>query len=120
MHEMSIAQNLLSLIREEMANNQVTRLYKVKIKAGEFNSIVSESLMFCFKALIEKTPFEGAELIIETIQIKLRCWNCRTEFIPEFKDPVFYQASCPECGQDIGHQLIQGDELFIDYIEADS
>ncbi|HMB30339.1 MAG TPA: hydrogenase/urease maturation nickel metallochaperone HypA, partial [Desulfohalobiaceae bacterium] len=38
MHEMSIAQNLLSLIREEMANNQVTRLYKVKIKAGEFNS----------------------------------------------------------------------------------
>ncbi len=120
MHEMSIAQNLLALIKEEMEKNQVTRLYRVKIKAGEFNSIVHESLIFSFKALTEKTPFQGAELVIETIPAKLRCCHCQTEFVPELKETVFCLAPCPECGQDIGHQLIQGDELFIDYIEADS
>ena len=116
---MSIAQSLISLIKEEMNKNQVSHLYQVKVRAGEFNSIIPDSLIFSFKALIEKTPWEGAELILETIPIKLRCAECRTEFSPEFNDPVFHSSPCPKCGQDIGHQIIQGDELFIEYIEAD-
>ncbi|MCF8031133.1 MAG: hydrogenase maturation nickel metallochaperone HypA, partial [Desulfohalobiaceae bacterium] len=44
MHEMSVAQSLIDIIRNEMDKNAVTTLQTVKVKAGRINAIVPEAL----------------------------------------------------------------------------
>lgn len=118
MHEMSIAQSLLSIVEQEMARNQVTRLEKVKVKCGQINGVVPEALEFAFQTLTRETSLEGAELEIETVPLRLQCSQCETSFQARTDDTIFFHLPCPTCGHDFGHTVLAGKELNIDYIEA--
>ena len=121
MHEMSIAQSLMDIIKEEMEKNNLTTLLKVKIRAGRLNAIVPDALMFCFDMLLKDTPWEGAILEIETIPVKMKCSKCGREFVAPSEERIgsLLSLPCPYCGMDVGHTLIEGKELLIEYIEAE-
>ncbi len=121
MHEMAIAQGLMDIVRQEMKKNGVKTLLKVKVRAGRMNAIVPEALQLCFDMLLQDTPWPGAILEIETVPIKLKCPKCSTIFSPEEQDFLgsIIQAPCPECGTEIGHEMVEGKELLIEYIEAE-
>ncbi|SKA68361.1 hydrogenase maturation nickel metallochaperone HypA [Desulfobaculum bizertense] len=117
MHELSIAQSLLAIIREEMDKHELTKLRKVRVKHGKLAAIVPEALEFAFEACIANTPLEGAELEMECVPLKLKCSACGTLFSPEDPDTLF--IPCPNCGEGIGHQVLQGKELYLDNMEAE-
>jgi len=119
MHEMSIAQSLLELVRQEMDKNNVSRLLKVKVCCGRLNAVVPDALHLAFEALTRQTDLEGAELEIEEIPLILACGHCGQTFDPGDGDTVFFHFPCPACGEDIGHSVQQGRELHIDFIEAE-
>jgi hydrogenase nickel incorporation protein HypA/HybF len=119
MHEMSIAQSLLDIVREEMGKNGVTRLIEVKIKSGEMNGVVEEALRTAFDALTRETPLEGARLEIETVALTLQCGSCGAVFRPGETDSLFFSSPCPECGEEFGHAVTAGKELNIEHIEAE-
>ena len=115
MHEMSIAQSILAIIEEEMEKQPGATLKKVTVGNGALAGVVSDALVFGWEAVTMTTPLEGSVLVVNEIPIKVRCGGCKNEFIPEDK---LYMA-CPECGLELGHEVLQGKELQIESIEVE-
>lgn len=65
MHELSIAKNLLDILKEQADIHNIKKAAKVKLKVGQFTAVEPSSLRFCFQILSEKTVFEGAVLEID-------------------------------------------------------
>jgi hydrogenase nickel incorporation protein HypA/HybF len=119
MHEMSLAQSLLDIVRQEMRNHQVHRLVAVNVKAGRLNAVVPEILKTAFETLIADSPYPQAEISIDPVPLELRCGHCSRHFFPEADAPLFSLFPCPACGHDSGHTIIAGQDLFIDSIDAE-
>lgn len=115
MHEMSIVQSILGILREEMVKHDGQKLKKVVIKNGALAGVVTESLQFAWDALTPDGEFDGAKLEIIEVPIKVACGDCGEEFSPEHTRCM----PCPKCEQLLGHKVLQGKEMLIDSIEID-
>lgn len=115
MHELSVAQSILSIIEEEMAKNGLTRLGKVVIVNGELAGVITEALEFAWQAITIDTDREGSVIEIKEVPLELRCMTCGHRFFPGGAK----YAPCPECGEVLGHEVLQGKELYIENIEAE-
>lgn len=93
MHEMSIAQSLIDILKEEMEKHCAKELKSVHLHIGELSAVVPDALSFCFRVLVEGTALAGAELIMKVVPLKGYCPRCRLEF--EIKNYTFL---CPFCG----------------------
>jgi len=113
MHEMSIAQGLLDIIKEEMDKHGARVLRSVRLQIGQLSAIVPESLSFCFEIMTAGTELEGARLNMEMIPLRGTCRKCNQEF--EIKE---YAFECPYCSsREI--DTISGQELSIVEMEVD-
>ena len=117
MHEMSVVTSLLSIVREEMEKHDFHRLLLVRVRYGALSNIVPEALSFAFEALTAGTDFEGAVLETEEVPITLKCSQCGHTF-PAVKGEHFF-APCPACGEQYGHSMETGRELYVQHIEAE-
>ena len=113
MHEMSIAQNILEIVREHVPPGQESAVRAIRLRVGEQSGVVADSLEFCFTAMVSGTPMEHAVLDIVEIPLVARCGTCGTESRSEFG---FYE--CPKCGG-TNMTLVSGSELQIVEIELD-
>jgi len=115
MHEMSIVQSILGILQEEMVKHDGKKLKKVVIKNGALAGVVTEALKFAWDAMTPAEGFDGAQLEIIEVPIKVACGDCGEEFMPEHTRCM----PCPKCDQLLGHTVIQGKEMLIDSIEID-
>ena len=115
MHEMSIVQSILGILHEEMVKHDGHKLKKVVIKNGALAGIVTESLQFAWEALIPGGEFDGAQMEIQEIPIKVKCGDCGEEFYPGHTRCM----PCPKCDQLLGHTVLEGKEMRIESIEID-
>lgn len=113
MHELSIAQNILDIVRENLSANGGGRLKSVKVKIGELAGVVPDSLDFCFGAITKGTEMEEARLEIEKTCIVARCNDCGRDFPVEG-----LMFSCPIC-KSTGITVIAGNELQVIEIEVE-
>ena len=111
MHELSLAENIIEIVNEQLESGGVTQMVeRVFVKAGSLNAIIPESLSFNFDVLKAGSEFlKYAVLDIETIPVRIRCNNCRRDGILE--EPVFI---CLECGLPV--EILSGQELRVDSI----
>lgn len=65
MHELGVAQSILDLVRQHVPEEQGGDVRAVTVRVGEFAGIVTESLDFCFGAIVAGTPYDRAFLTIE-------------------------------------------------------
>ncbi|MEG2173774.1 MAG: hydrogenase maturation nickel metallochaperone HypA [Desulfovibrionaceae bacterium] len=117
MHEMSIVASILGIVTEELEKNQAQKLLVVRVCHGALSNLVPEALQFAFEAQTLDTPFAGARLELEEIPVILKCCACQTAFTPENGEVLV--APCPQCGQPLGHSVVQGNELFVQHIDAE-
>jgi len=113
MHEMSIAQNVVDIIREEMQKCNATVLKSVRLNVGEMSAIVPEAFSFCFEVITDGTEIEGVELIMDVIPLRGYCHKCENEF-----EIVDYAFTCPSCG-DTNIDTIAGRDLSIVEMEVE-
>jgi len=112
MHELSIAQNILDIITEEMQKHHVERVVSVRLKIGEMSAVVPESLTFCWSIVTKDTPAEGSRLDIVSLPIEAGCLSCGNVFAVEN-----YVYVCPNCGSgDL--TILSGKELQIQDFET--
>jgi len=114
---MSIAQSIVDIIRQEMEKRGLTRLIRATVKFGRLTNTVPEALETGFMAVTIGTPLEKAVFELEEIPVRYRCFACAREFSP--KDAGLLLAPCPHCGEEFGHTVMSGKELYIDSIEAE-
>lgn len=118
MHEMSIIASVLGIVEDELKKNHAHTLLAVRVCHGTLSNIVPDALQFAFEAQTAGSPFAGARLELEEIPVILRCCACQREFSPQDAHEALF-APCPDCGQPLGHSVVQGNELFVQHIDAE-
>ncbi len=113
MHEMSIAESIVEIIRETLGEDNHRKLVSVTVEVGELTAVVPESLEFCFNAIIETTPYRGAKIHIKNVPLTGQCPDCEKEF-PIQK----FSFVCPECGSR-QIKILGGQELKVSELEVE-
>ncbi|MBI3193924.1 MAG: hydrogenase maturation nickel metallochaperone HypA [Ignavibacteriae bacterium] len=112
MHEMSVAQQLLHLIRRNLNGANEEDVRSVRLRIGIGAGIVTESLRFCFEALVASSSFRHASLLIEETPFTIHCQACGSVSPSE---PLI--LLCPACNS---HrvQVLSGTEMELIEIEV--
>lgn len=118
MHEMSLTVSLLAIVREEMQKHGAGTLILVRVRYGALANVVPEALSMAFEVLTADTDVDGARLEMIEEPVRLLCGGCREEFAPPVPATSLFSA-CPLCGEEIGHTVLSGKELYIDHIEVE-
>jgi len=110
MHEMTVAESLLTIILEEAAKHNAKPI-GVKISCGTLNSINDEALNFAWEAITKETPCEGSSLKIEHKPLQGFCKKCNQKFIIEFSSP-----KCSKCNSE-DFEMMADAPLLLEEIE---
>ncbi len=108
MHELSIADAVVTIASRHAAGRKVTR---VDVRVGHLRQVVPDSLTFAFELITADTELEGAELVIEQVPARVRCRACAAETMLES-----FPAHCAACGG-LDVEVNGGDELLVDSLE---
>jgi hydrogenase nickel incorporation protein HypA/HybF len=113
MHELSIAENIIEICEASAAAQDSRHIRTIKLRLGEFTTIVSEALQFSFEIARRGTLAENATLEIESVPMVTRCGACGDS--GETSQEVC--LICTECGAPL--EIVSGDEMQVEYIEID-
>lgn len=113
MHELAMAQEIVSTVTEILKQHPCKVVRKVHIKVGELAAVVPDSLKFSYETIIPDTPLQSSTLELEIVPISAVCNKCEKTFSIDELD-----FACPNCGsQDINMQT--GNELYITNLEVE-
>ena len=108
MHELSLVQGILDIIRAEQAKNGFTRVLEVSLRVGEYSGIVPRCLEEFFPIAAEGTAAQEARLEIEVLPSVFRCLDCGFEGRPDRE-----HACCPKCrGERL--RMVSGREFYVE------
>ena len=114
MHELYIAQSILSSVKKSLPQNVAAEaVTQVRVEVGQLDAVVNETLVFLFNAIKPGSGMPAAELVVETIPVRCRCRACGEEFTLDL--PVFL---CPACGSG-DTEILQGRGIRLTGITAD-
>jgi len=113
MHELSIAQGIVDIIGQHVAEPDLPNVRTVRLKIGAVAGIVQYSLEFSFGVITADTPLAHAALAIETIPFTLTCNRCGRESLNEQGIIL-----CSYCGSS-DTKVIAGTEMQIEAIELE-
>ncbi len=115
MHELAIAQSIFEVVEERATECNAVRVKSVRLRIGEANAIVADSLTFCFEMLTDLNPIlTGTRLFIDVVPHRGRCRHCAREFTI-----MNFVAQCPTCGE-WSDDVVSGTELQILEMEIDA
>ena len=113
MHELAIAESIVSSVLEETERQRLGSVKEIGLRIGRLTDVVPEALEFAFEAITVDSPLQHTVLRIERVPVSGKCLSCRRTF--EVIDFVF---SCPHCKSgDI--EVTGGKELDIAYLEVE-
>jgi Zn finger protein HypA/HybF involved in hydrogenase expression len=69
MHELSIAQSILDIVREYIPEPRSAEAQSIKVRLGGLSGVVPASLDFCFSAITNDTSLRQAKLNIELVEM---------------------------------------------------
>lgn len=73
MHELGIAQEIVSVVAQRACGATVTR---VVLEIGKLAAVLPDAVRFCFDLCTEGTSLEGASLVIIETPGQARCRAC--------------------------------------------
>ena len=110
MHEMTVAQNVLTAISDE-ASKQGARPAGAKISCGMLYAVNDELLRFAFEAIAKGTSCEGLKLEIEHKPIQAHCKKCDKNYDIDISSPA-----CPKCDSE-DYYLLPDAPLMLEEID---
>lgn len=108
MHELGIAQEIVSIVAQHAGSGKVTR---VVLEIGRHALILPDSIRFCFDLYSEGTVAQGAELEIREVPGRALCRDCGAEVALE--QPF---GLC-DCGS-ANLKWLSGDEIKVKEMEV--
>jgi hydrogenase nickel incorporation protein HypA/HybF len=110
---MGLALEIVEIVKASIpAGMDAARVTRVNLRVGQLSAVVPDSLRFCFGAVTQSTPLEGAELAITHVPVVARCLQCGHQWTID--TPAFV---CRQC-QSPSIEVLSGRELDIDSIEV--
>ena len=112
MHELSLAEAMLDIIKDQAKQENFSKVTNVVLEIGTLSHVEADAMCFCFDAVVAETLAEGSRLEIERIPAKGKCLNCKkNSSMKTLYDP------CEYCGE-FGLELIEGNQLRIRHLEV--
>jgi len=118
MHEYSVVSELISALLPELEEHP-GRVSAVILVKGELRILSDSALRNAFELLSHETRLEGSELVIEPVEVRVRCRSCGYEGPADHvSEEAFHFAipilSCPDCGAEVDVQA--GRELYVNRV----
>lgn len=107
MHEAALVAGVIRIAEEEARRHGAERIERIRLRVGEFRGVVAEALDFAFGVMREGTLAATAELVVETVPLRVACRKCG-EWETGLEDLCL---ACPVCGA-VG-EIRNGRELEI-------
>ncbi|MGC8849699.1 MAG: hydrogenase/urease maturation nickel metallochaperone HypA [Candidatus Bathyarchaeia archaeon] len=101
MHEFTTAQSILSTVLKVAAENEADEVIEVALEISVLSHLNRDQLVFCLKALAEKTLAEKAKIRITTKSVRILCNGCGYKGPVKAKGDPFEALTsikCPRCG----------------------
>lgn len=93
MHEVSIAEALLSSAERECRGQGYSSIQHITVRIGKASGVMPEALLFAFEAMKQETIAHEAVLTIVDVPVSGHCADCGGDFVT---DEAFV-LSCPLC-----------------------
>ncbi|MDR2076246.1 MAG: hydrogenase maturation nickel metallochaperone HypA [Desulfovibrio sp.] len=113
---MSLVASLLDIARQEMRSRSAAKILRLRVRYGALANIVPDAFLLAFEIMTRDQDLAGARLDLVEEPLLLACGGCGREFSPA-PLPTALFASCPLCGEEIGHRILAGKGLFLDRLE---
>lgn len=113
MHEYPVTVRIVE-IAEETAKKRKAKVRRIDLVVGKDSGFIGESIQMYFDIVAEGTCCEGAKLIIEGVEPRLRCTQCGNLFARRL-----YSFVCPSCGG-AGEPTTIGKEFYIKSMELET
>ncbi|MEM9825044.1 MAG: hydrogenase maturation nickel metallochaperone HypA [Planctomycetota bacterium] len=122
MHEMSIARNLIDLVQshldtlgdEQVGTQQINagQIVRLHLRVGALSCVHQDALKFSFEMMTADTSLANAELVFQTLPVRIFCTPCDQEVTL----PGIQRFRCPICDTPSA-DIRQGQELDLDHLE---
>ena len=113
MHEISIAISIVEIAEANARKQGARSIQLVKLRLGEFTTIVQEALEFAFEIARQDTLAAHAALEVEIVPMVVRCLSCGV--VPNPVRNII--LSCPRCGLPL--EIVAGEDIQLEYIEVE-
>lgn len=112
MHEMSLCESILDILKEQAQAQAFSRVERVCLEVGPFSGVEVEAMRFGFDVVAKGSLAENAVLEIVETEASAWCMDCSAPVKIEQR-----YGPCPQCGS---HrlQVTGGDELRIRELEV--
>jgi len=111
-HELSIAQSIISHVLQEAEQRRLPPVQKVVVRVGPLSGIFPEALQFGYDSLVVDTPLANSQLEIQEIPLRGKCKSCGFEF--PIENNLFVCSQCLSTQIEV----VSGLELDIAYLEV--
>ena len=112
MHELSICEHLLDILRQEAARHGVNKITRLRLEIGRLSCLEPDALRFAFDTMALGTIAEAAELQIDRPPIGATCKGCGAAVELDSR-----LGACPSCG-DTRLEIHGGGEMRLVEMEA--
>ena len=114
MHELSVCQNLIDQVNQIAMTHNVNRVEKIYLQVGPLSGVLPNLLQAAFPLASAGTVAAGAQLVIHTKPVTIRCKLCRAQ-----SEVTPNHLVCSECGA-WQTELLGGDELLLERLEMET
>jgi hydrogenase nickel incorporation protein HypA/HybF len=111
MHEASIVESLIDLVRQNVADPGLVR--RVNVSVGLLSGVSPDAMRFYFELMRGDTLNSQAELAVALEPLEAHCRSCGRDHVLQET-----QWHCPDCGANT-LALRNGDELHLRSIEVE-
>jgi hydrogenase nickel incorporation protein HypA/HybF len=112
-HELSVAQSLIDLLLERLADQPPARVDVVHLSVGQLSGVDPAALRSAFHVATGATLLRGSRLEIASVTPRVWCVRCNAE--REVKS--IQSMRCSTCDQP-SEDLRAGRELFVERLEV--
>ena len=114
MHELALCQALMNQVVNIAAERYARSVVSIVVGMGPLSGVEAQLLKHAYPVASAGTVAEGAELVIESLPVRIKCTQCGNE-----SDALPNKLVCKACG-DWRTTLISGDELMLMRVELET
>ena len=111
MHELSICQDLIAQVERVAFEHGAKAVDRIVVKVGPLSGVEVPLLEKAYSIACAGTVAEGAELVAESVPVRVACETCGAQ-----TDAAINRLVCGACG-DYRTRLVSGDELILQSVE---
>ena len=114
MHEFSLAQNVLEIVRQAALQNAISRVVEVRLEVGRISGVSTDALLFAWQFVRDSDELvKQAEMVLTEPAGEGECNACG------YRGPVeHYIRICPSCGAP-GLVITAGEEFMVTGISGE-